>query len=621
MLRRILLFCIMMCFTCWSVDAQQAMCNCADSALYMQSEKLLELDKSDSAITVSQKLAKNKNPACKIAYHHLAATIAISDQDEKSAENELKKADIILSKLNCNSLKVAHYKLYCNMYNLTADYESVLDYNLKILSIAEELKNDYERANAMLNMSQIFNRLNNVEKAIEYTRKAVVLINTLPKKQLGGSLYNKAAATYIWYAQDKKNIIYLDTAEQFCKLATQVAEATGDNETHIKSLVRLNSISQQKGNMAAALNYLDKALLLSNPITNATTRGTIYGDKAYLLLKTGQYDKARYYADSGLYYHRRFNYPPLIANAYSLLYEIEIASGNYKGALEALQNERVITDSLTSSQKDKQVNELEQKYNKAQNELTIKELSQQKEIQVLQLKMLGIIVALAVIVIIMLVLIYRQRTYRQRQVQLETEQRLNRARINPHFFFNALTSLQGLAIKETDGRKLAMHLFSFSKLMRQILESTYDEYISIATEIEFLEEYLKLQKLRATGKFTYDISIDDSINPESNLLPAMILQPFVENSVEHGFRKIESGGHLDIVFREQEGKLIVTIADNGAGIENQNEKTHISRAMQITKDRLFLINRNNKMNATFIVKDNRPRGVLVEIQLPIITKK
>jgi len=210
---------------------------------------------------------------------------------------------------------------------------------------------------------------------------------------------------------------------------------------------------------------------------------------------------------------------------------------------------------------------------------------------------------------------------KNKQVIIEAEQRLNRARINPHFFFNALTTLQGLALKENDGKKVAMNLFSFSKLMRQTLESTFDELIVIEKEIEFLKEYLKLQQLRSPNKFEYDFIIDEELDASKINLPAMILQPFIENAIEHGFKSIEYMGKLKVSFIEAGDLLKITIEDNGVGLKQEKiDKNHISRATQITKDRLFLLNKLHKGKAGFEIRENAPTGIVIEIVLPLIYK-
>ncbi|HEY1038685.1 MAG TPA: histidine kinase, partial [Bacteroidia bacterium] len=267
---------------------------------------------------------------------------------------------------------------------------------------------------------------------------------------------------------------------------------------------------------------------------------------------------------------------------------------------------------------------------KAKNEKTIKELSQEKdllkqqeEINDLQIRFLIIAIVFAIVLIISVILFYRQRALKQQQATLQVEQRLNRSRINPHFFFNALAALQNIMLNGTDKPKLVKNFTAFSKLMRQTLESSYNEFISIEKEIEFLDHYLNLQLLRKEGSFEYKYTIVSELEIEEIMIPAMLLQPFVENAIEHGFKSFTSGGLLLIDFRLNGKNLVITIDDNGAGIKQKKESddpTHISRATQITKDRLFLINKTLKVESGFKFIDKFEAGTRVELTLPVLYK-
>jgi hypothetical protein len=159
----------------------------------------------------------------------------------------------------------------------------------------------------------------------------------------------------------------------------------------------------------------------------------VNGDKGYYLLKLKEYQSARLNADTSLQYALQVNYLPLIINAYSLIYEIEKSAGRYQQALMASDTVKLLNDSLFNQEKTEPIYQLEKRYNQAKNEQKIQALSNQKKVLTLSL------VALLAL-ITMVILIIRQRNLKRREKELITEQRLNRARINPHFFFNALGS-------------------------------------------------------------------------------------------------------------------------------------------------------------------------------------
>jgi sensor histidine kinase YesM len=223
-----------------------------------------------------------------------------------------------------------------------------------------------------------------------------------------------------------------------------------------------------------------------------------------------------------------------------------------------------------------------------------------------------------------LIFFIRQQSLKNKQKVLEAEQRLNRARMNPHFFFNTLSALQTLSLEENDWKTMAKNLSKFSHIMRETLESTYKEYVTIEEENIFLKEYLELQKIRFPQKFIFEINLADNIEFEEMLIPSMILQPFIENSIEHGFKEIEYVGHIIIDFEKTHSNLIITIIDNGKGLDAnaKNDKGHISRAGQIIKDRIYLLNAKLNTKAGFnIATDPQKNGVQVKITLPILYKE
>jgi LytS/YehU family sensor histidine kinase len=159
--------------------------------------------------------------------------------------------------------------------------------------------------------------------------------------------------------------------------------------------------------------------------------------------------------------------------------------------------------------------------------------------------------------------------------------------------------------------------------MRETLESTYKEYITIEQEIDFLNEYLEVQKIRFPQKFQYSIFADDSIEINELLIPSMIIQPFVENSIEHGFVGIDYVGELSVHFIQTKDEICIEIKDNGVGLQNvlKENNQHISRASQIIKDRIYLLNIKLKTKAGFSIDNvTEKNGVIVKIHLPLIYK-
>ena len=560
-------------------------------------------------------LAQHQEPACRAKAFELQADRLLQLKKFDSALSLLDKAQAIYQQQQCAASSfLSLWKLYAGLYENQAAYSQSLSYYLKVLDVAEQLRDKQEQAETLLNIAQIFNRLKQPEKGIAYTRQAVPLVQQLELSHLQATLLNKVAARYFFHAQDLKEMRYADTAELFVNNALSVAKQLNNVKEQIIAYTRLSAICERRKQYPMAIGYIQSALQMCQPGINNRQYTTLYGDLGNILMKLGRYAEARRYADSCLLYCQLEKYPPLIMNAYALIYTIEEKAGHYKEAIAALKVAQAISDSLTSADRIRVVNELENKYDQAKNEKTILELSQQKKISLLMAGM-------AILVAISIAFFLRQQTLKHRQKVLETEQRLNRARMNPHFFFNALASLQTMAVKNEDGKALAMNLSKFSHIMRETLESTYKEYVTIEQEIDFLNEYLTLQKIRFPEKFEFQISCASNLEPDAYMIPSMIIQPFAENAVEHGFQGMQSVGKLNITFSIDGHSLKVTITDNGKGLADAKhiQKEHISRASQIIKDRIYLLNLKLKTKASFSIDNRKDNdGVEVIIYLPII---
>ena len=206
----------------------------------------------------------------------------------------------------------------------------------------------------------------------------------------------------------------------------------------------------------------------------------------------------------------------------------------------------------------------------------------------------------------------------------ELEQKALRLQMNPHFIFNALNSIQGF-ISGNEPAEAKRHLAKFSKLMRQILESSRKQFISIKEETTILCNYLDLEKLSSGSKFSYSVAVDENIDAEKIAIPPMIIQPFVENAVQHGIRQKEDG-RITIKFSLQEKFIACEITDNGTGIKESLRKKemdstqHQSAGIEVTEERLKLLTgKTNYSPVEFIDlsdKDINGTGTTVHIRLP-----
>lgn len=560
-------------------------------------------------------LTASANNFCKAKGYELLATGFNNSKELDSAEYYLKRSESFYKQTACKEEQyLSLYKQWSSYYFFKAEYQPALDYSLKTLSLVQSENNKKEEADVLLNISQIFARMGQTAKGLEYTRKAIPVIEKMEDNTVKVDMLNKTGSRFYFFFQDIKSQQLLDSSAIFFKEALSLAKELKYIKGIQTSYNKMNSLAYQQKNYRQALLYLDSSIALAKPGEVSTALATSFGDKGNILLKMGEFKDAGKWADSCLYYNQKLRFPPLIANAYSLVAEIADSLGDFDKAYTALYNEKKITDSMNKIDKITAVNEVEKKYNQAKNEKTIKELAQQKQIYLL-FGIAGLLTAIAIGFYL------RQQSLKHKQKILETEQRLNRARMNPHFFFNALTAMQRFALKENDGKALASNLSKFSNIMRETLESSYKEYVTVKQEVEFLKEYMEIQKMRFPQLFTYSLMLDGEMEPSDVMIPSMIIQPFIENSIEHGFADIDYAGDIRVDFKQQHKTITIEITDNGKGLSTPGSKTneHISRASQIIKDRIYLLNIKLKTKADFSIDNNKDgKGVIVKIHLPVI---
>ncbi len=216
----------------------------------------------------------------------------------------------------------------------------------------------------------------------------------------------------------------------------------------------------------------------------------------------------------------------------------------------------------------------------------------------------------------------------QFQVQLaEVEMTALRAQMNPHFLFNCLNSIK-LFFVENNVESATEYLTKFSKLIRLILQNSNTKLVCLADEIEALNLYIEMEKMRFDNQFEYSINIAPVIDTQHLEIPPLLLQPYVENAIWHGLVHTNQPNRLQISVEKQNGYLTCTIEDNGIGREAARKRNRgreprkKSLGMEITQDRINLIQRLYKVETKVSVidlknEDGSSGGTKVIITMPL----
>ena len=208
----------------------------------------------------------------------------------------------------------------------------------------------------------------------------------------------------------------------------------------------------------------------------------------------------------------------------------------------------------------------------------------------------------------------------------EMEAKALRAQMNPHFIFNCLNSIKSL-IQDDQKDKSVTYLTTFSKLIRTLFNNADKKEISLYDEIETCKLYLQLEAMRFDTKFSYDVTIDESIDLKSIKVPALIIQPFIENAIWHGIVPKGNGGQVSLGVLRNNRNIEITIEDNGIGREASEHNNaasqigHQSKGVNLTRSRLELDNQlqNRKAMLEIIDKNleqDQSMGTKVVIKFP-----
>jgi len=523
-------------------------------------------------------IAKNNNDTVRIiaAYGNLGNTYMITGEYEKSIEYFTKTVELYKKQGNNKGLSFS-YGAMGNLYTNLEKYDKALQYYNLANKIFINLKDTFSQAIFNLNTGTILmhqNKYNEAEKklleAIKFFSKNEMYLN-MGKCQ--------SALSKIYYT--KKDF---EKAAQYAAQALNNYKITGADFDSADMIYYISELEFKKQNYKKALLGLDSAFIVAK--------------------KTNNYKQMSKFAE-------------LIKYCYDSI-------GDYKNAYIYSNIDKQYSDSILTINSANKFAELEVAFETKEKQHKIELLTKNEEILVNKERnnrvLLIILIIVFILAILIFVLVYNRQKLKSEKLALEIEQKLLRLQMNPHFIFNSLYAIQKF-LTQNDTAKTNKYLIKFSRLLRLILESSAQSYITIDEEIEIIENYLIFQKLLSNNSFEFKINYSDNIETDNVLIPPMLVQPFIENSIKHGFKDIDYKGEILINFSKTNNNLKIIISDNGKGLKNSKAETkHKSMSTDITKKRLkSLIGRKFK-KYDFTILDNINNGTTVQFEIPFLTE-
>jgi sensor histidine kinase YesM len=260
--------------------------------------------------------------------------------------------------------------------------------------------------------------------------------------------------------------------------------------------------------------------------------------------------------------------------------------GSYKEEFETLERLLVVKEAAFDKEKKEKISELQAKFETKGKDKLIQQA--QSFNATLQTKNKDLSEALA------------------KQKRLDLHLKSLQLQLSPHFIFNTLQSIQSYIFQQ-DPVEASDYLAKFASLMRAILKSSRQDAITLAEEVELLKQYLELEQKRFDHSFQFEIEVEEQLDLEGEVMPSLLLQPFVENAILHGIVGLKTG-RVRIVFRKRIDFLYVHIIDNGIGREASKKiqkGTHqgSATALKIMKERANASQNSTRFTYHFSVRD------------------
>ena len=475
------------------------------------------------------------------------------------------------------------------------NYEEALELYYKALEVFEKENNKREIARVLNNMAKIYSDTKQLRKAKGLLERAKdVYLNIGNQK---GSMH-----AYLNLGNISSDLHQYDTAFFYFDNALSLAREI--SYTPVLILIHLNKskiFTEQKKYVQAHIQ-IDSALQLATAFKAPYFLVIVHTSKAQTLVEEKKGREALSYLSSAEDFNQQLESlenKMIIADLRTRAYILE---GNPEEAFRAQETYRLLKDSLSGVKIRKDSELLAHRYQNEKAQMALRLLDQENNIQKLKIQRRNLLAGLLGFLVLTSgaagYIMYRNMRLKHKQEMFFLEQKALRAQINPHFLFNALNSIQ-MFVSRNDPNQAMEYLSKFSRLMRLILENSENTSISLKNELEAVKLYMEIEKLRTPKPFGYNIVVDKTIDPLASKIPSMILQPFVENAIWHGFKDAEKECKITIHCQARDKHLEIRITDNGIGVTKSGKAitsaeegvTHTVSGTSLVAERFNVISR------------------------------
>lgn len=578
------------------------------------------IDHYQKALIIGKKL-DDKEAIFKLLNDLGWSHILLGNYDE--AEAYYKNA-LVFSEVTKNRRLLANtYSDLGIIFSYKGNYNIALKYYNKSIEVAQKASDSIAIGNAFGNMGPIYTELENYDEAIKCYNKSLLFLRG-EYKNATASNFNNLGLAYT----AKKNY---KTAQEYLLKSKKVYQQIGDKggEATVLNNIADIHLGLKEYNRAEQCFNLGKKLGLE--IDNERIICYSYLGLAKIFITKNKFNEALICTYKGKKIADKLKLLNFQRDSNELLSEIYNNMGNYKKAYESHQQYKILNDSLFNKKNIEKLAQMESdyKYKQALDSASIRELklteqvtATGRDLEKSKQNYLWAIIGVLLISIILGSIIFFQKfkSIKVKNQTIATEQKLLRSQMTPHFIFNSLSVLQGMILNKEDNKSVT-YLSKFSKLMRITLENSRDKLVLLSQELLAIENYLALQDLE-NESYQYSISVDNTIDSDVFQIPPMLIQPFVENAIEHAFTENLNPKIIDINLNYSNKNLICTITDNGIGINAQKDIKNgnkTSLATTITSERLKILSNDLKVKGWVTIEDRQnynEQGTIVTLVIP-----
>lgn len=548
------------------------------------------------------------------------ACVSASFSADTSVLNMAMEAADISNKIGYDLGKIRSLNSIGNYYFQRSIYDKAISNYINALKLAEKRKDIDNIIIGKSNLANVYNRINKTNESIQLFQECNNLL--LIK---GDTLTQKRAAILTNMATAYASIQLHDTAAYYYNIVYDICTQKEIKVGIAISLSNLGSEYYALKKYQKSIDYLVKGEILVNEMGYDFLKASVYKNLGKNYIAIGQKVIGIEYLQKAIQIARSNKDATNALESYSFLYPVYASIGDYSNAYQTVLKYFSLKDSTYNIEKDKTIFELNTQYQTEKKEQTISLLKKENELTILQNKqknylILGVIGLMLVASFAGFLLFTRYKIKQENKLlaakvsAVEFEKDKTRmeltalkSQMNPHFIFNALNSIQEFIILN-DKKKANQFMGKYADLVRSTLNMSDKESITIDEEIKSLELYLELEKLRFEDNFSYDVSVSHVLLNNHYRLPAMLIQPYVENAIKHGLLHQQGPKTVTILFDidpSDNSIIICTIEDNGIGrvrseaLNAMRLKKHTSFSTGATKKRLELLNQG-KENAIVV---------------------